>query len=204
MKKYLIGLALLLVGTALAGIPSADKFRLNQHAGSAAHGVRLGNLVDQPGSVSVVWNASTAGFGSSTLNTQSVVLKNDGTVSASPGKHLLDKKVWIPSGSLITRTWIEVTDPPVVIYADENATAATIAFNCSSYVAADDLVVLVTASGNFSTAVGGALLEGVAQDTVALMHRNSSTNKCYPQAVLPNRAYSSGKITLFIEYMQIR
>jgi len=161
--------------------------------------------VDQPGSLSVVWNASTGTFGSSTDSSVPSEVAGSSTVLA--GQHTLDNEVQIPANSLITRTWIEITDPPVArpdSLGDAPLVLGGIGFNCSSYVAADNIVTLVASTSNYSTSVGGQLGLGVARDTLATMHRNSSTNPCWIQAEIIDRTLSSGKIIIFVEYMQLR
>lgn len=194
MNKYFWGvLSLFITVAAYAGITADQKFILNENVGAAAQRARLGTLIDQPGSLSVVWDASTGNFGSSTLN------------DIPPGGRGLgyhDLGVTIPKKSLITRAWVEVTKPWINVGA---GVSPGIQFQCSTVTAG-----LTTVNLNSSTsyandaAPGGALLALTAVDTLATMQRNESTEDCKIFAQVNGQNRTVGKITLFVKYLQIR
>jgi hypothetical protein len=207
MNKYFIGIALLFVAMAgYAGVTSDQKFKLNQHGGSAAHGTRLGTLVDQPGSLSVVWNASTGSLGSSTLRSGTRAARN--TNNGPAGVHNLGAQ--IPKQSLITHAWVEVTEPPVTLstaVGDSYGAAPGISFHCSTKATGKTTVSLSSSTLYSNAAMDGnpnSLSELTAADTLATFQRNDSTADCEVQAQIHGAAHTSGKITLFIRYMQIR
>jgi hypothetical protein len=194
MSRYTLSLMLVLVaGAAFAGITADDKHKLNHGYGT---GAQLGTLVDQPGSLSVVWNASTGNSGSKTLRSGARASGNPG----QDGSHSLGAK--IPKQSVITRAWVEVTDPPVHFGP---GSSPTIAFQCSTKTTGKTTVTIGAADdysdGSFNGGTLGAL---TADDTLATMQRNDSTEDCQVQAVVTGQSASSGKITLFVEYLQIR
>ena len=211
MRNYTYSLAVLLMASiAYAGITADNKFDLNQHAGSAAHGVRLGTLVDQPGSLSVVWNSSTGNLGSSTLVTGARRFDGSTRFAGTPGRHNLG--VSIPQQSLITRARVEVTVPVRTAGTESDIGPAFsanhgISFHCSTKSSGKTTVDLSSSTLYNNAALNsapGGLFDLDAVDTILTMQRNDSTEDCNVQADITGTDALSGKITLFIEYMQIR
>jgi len=196
MKKNLVWFMLLVSTLAVAGVTTDQKYIMNKQMGAPAAKVQLGTLVDQAkGAVSVVWNASTTDFGSSTKRTGAPAPRTFGV-------HTLGAK--LPKKSLITRAWVQVTAP--VVHFGPGANPG-ISFNCSTNSISKTTVAL-NSSSNYQGAVvdGGDLLNLTAADNedLTLYQRNDSTEDCDLQAQVHGQSASSGEITLFVEYMQIR
>ena len=163
MNKYFWGvLSLFITVAAYAGLTGDQKFILNENMGAGAQRARLGTLLDQPGSLSVIWDASTGNFGSSTLND---------LAPGGRGYGYHDLGVIIPKKSLISRAWLEVTKPWINVGP---GVTPQIQFQCSTVTSGLTTVNFASAANyDNDTNPAGTLVAMTATDTLATMQRKT-------------------------------